>query len=95
MSYNILRTSERHKRTTQATTMGGTIIIGIKSIAKLAYMMNEDGSKKGKNYYGRQKLLDYDKFIMEHKVEKVNPKVDYNIDFGELADEFITEYINE
>ena len=91
-------TSERtNKQSTnkQQTTMGGTIIIGIKSIAKLAYMMNEDGSKKGKNYYGRQKLLDYDKFVMEHKAEKVNPKVDYNIDFGELAEEFITEYINE
>jgi len=57
--------------------------------------MNEDGSKKGRNYYGRQKLLDYDKFVMEHKAEKVNPKVDYNIDFEELAEEFITEYINE
>jgi hypothetical protein len=75
--------------------MGGTIIIGIKSIAKLAYMMNEDGSKKGKNYYGRQKLLDYDKFIMENKVKNVIQKKDYNIDFGELAEEFITEYINE
>lgn len=78
--------------------MGGTIIIGIKSIAKLAYMMNEDGSKKGKNYYGRQKLLDYDKFIMENKVNKVEnviQKKDYNIDFGELAEEFIAEYINE
>lgn len=57
--------------------------------------MNEDSGKKGKNYYGRQKLLDYDKFIMENKVEKVSPKVDYNIDFGELAEEFIAEYINE
>ena len=75
--------------------MGGTIIIGIKSIAKLAYMMNEDGSKKGKNYYGRQKLLDYDKFIMENKVKNVIQKKDYNIDFGELAEEFIAEYINE
>jgi hypothetical protein len=78
--------------------MGGTIIIGIKSIAKLAYMMNEDSSKKGKNYYGRQKLLDYDKFIMENKINKVEnviQKKDYNIDFGELAEEFITEYINE
>jgi hypothetical protein len=78
--------------------MGGTIIIGIKSIAKLAYMMNEDGSKKGKNYYGRQKLLDYDKFIMENKINKVEnviQKKNYNIDFGELAEEFITEYINE
>ena len=75
--------------------MGGTIIIGIKSIAKLAYMMNADGSKKGKNYYGRQKLLDYDKFIMENKVKNVIQKKDYNIDFGELAEEFITEYINE
>jgi hypothetical protein len=78
--------------------MGGTIIIGIKSIAKLAYMMNEDGSKKGKNYYGRQKLLDYDKFIMESKINKVEnviQKKDYNIDFGELAEEFIAEYINE
>jgi hypothetical protein len=78
--------------------MGGTIIIGIKSIAKLAYMMNEDGSKKGKNYYGRQKLLDYDKFIMENKINKVEnviQKKDYNIDFGELAEEFIAEYINE
>jgi hypothetical protein len=78
--------------------MGGTIIIGIKSIAKLAYMMNEDSSKKGKNYYGRQKLLDYDKFIMENKINKVEnviQKKDYNIDFGELAEEFIAEYINE
>jgi|688.fasta_scaffold1781920_2 hypothetical protein len=78
--------------------MGGTIIIGIKSIAKLAYMMNEDGSKKGKNYYGRQKLLDYNKFIMESKINKVEnviQKKDYNIDFGELAEEFIAEYINE
>jgi hypothetical protein len=75
--------------------MGGTIIIGIKSIAKLAYMMNEDGSKKGKNYYGRQKLLDYDKFIMENKVKNVIQKKDYNIDFGELAEEFIAEYINK
>jgi hypothetical protein len=75
--------------------MGGTIIIGIKSIAKLAYMMNEDSSKKGKNYYGRQKLLDYDKFIMENKIEKVSQKKDYNIDFGELAEEFVAEYINE
>jgi hypothetical protein len=78
--------------------MGGTIIIGIKSIAKLAYMMNEDGSKKGKNYYGRQRLLDYDKFIMENKINKVEnviQKKDYNIDFGELAEEFIAEYINE
>jgi hypothetical protein len=58
-------------------------------------MMNEDGNKKGKNYYGKQKLLDYDKFIMENKTEKVNPKVEYNIDFGELADEFIAEYVNE
>jgi hypothetical protein len=78
--------------------MGGTIIIGIKSIAKLAYMMNEDSSKKGKNYYGRQKLLDYDKFIMENKINKVEnviQKKDYNIDFSELAEEFIAEYINE
>ncbi len=75
--------------------MGGNVIIGIKSIAKLAYMMNEDVNKKGKNYYGRQKLLDYDKFIMENKVEKVKPKVEYNIDFDELAEEFIAEYINE
>ncbi len=75
--------------------MGGNIIIGIKSIAKLAYMMNEDGNKKRKKYYGRQKLLDYDKFIMENKVEKVKPKVEYNIDFDELAEEFIAEYINE
>jgi hypothetical protein len=78
--------------------MGGTIIIGIKSIAKLAYMMNEDRSKKGKNYYGRQKLLDYDKFIMENKINKVEnviQKKDYNIDFSELAEEFIAEYINE
>ena len=58
-------------------------------------MMNEDGSKKGKNYYGRQKLLDYDKFIMENKIEKVSQKKDYNIDFSELAEEFIAEYINE
>lgn len=60
--------------------------------------MNEDGSKKGKNYYGRQKLLDYDKFIMENKINKVEnviQKKNYNIDFGELAEEFITEYINE
>lgn len=60
--------------------------------------MNEDSSKKGKNYYGRQKLLDYDKFIMENKINKVEnviQKKDYNIDFGELAEEFITEYINE
>jgi len=75
--------------------MGGNVIIGIKSIAKLAYMMNEDVTKKGKNYYGRQKLLDYDKFIIENKVEKVKPKVEYNIDFDELAEEFIAEYINE
>lgn len=75
--------------------MGGNVIIGIKSIAKLAYMMNEDVNKKGKNYYGRQKLLDYDKFIIENKVEKVKPKVEYNIDFDELAEEFIAEYINE
>jgi hypothetical protein len=75
--------------------MGGTIIIGIKSIAKLAYMMNEDSSKKGKNYYGRQKLLDYDKFIMENKIENVIQKKDYKIDFSELAEEFIAEYINE
>lgn len=61
-------------------------------------MMNEDGSKKGKNYYGRQKLLDYNKFIMESKINKVEnviQKKDYNIDFGELAEEFIAEYINE
>ncbi len=57
--------------------------------------MNEDGNKKRKKYYGRQKLLDYDKFIMENKVEKVKPKVEYNIDFDELAEEFIAEYINE
>ncbi len=60
--------------------------------------MNEDSSKKGKNYYGRQKLLDYDKFIMENKINKVEnviQKKDYNIDFSELAEEFIAEYINE
>jgi hypothetical protein len=75
--------------------MGGNVIIGIKSIMKLAYMMNEDVTKKGKNYYGRQKLLDYEKFIIENKVEKVKPKVEYNIDFDELAEEFISEYVNE
>jgi len=68
--------------------MGGNVIVGIKSIAKLFYMMNEDGNKKAKNYYGKQNLLDYDRFVKENKV-------DYNVDFGELADEFIAEYINE
>jgi hypothetical protein len=62
--------------------MGGNVIGGIKSIAKLFYMMNEDSNKKAKN------LLDYDRFVKENKV-------DYNIDFDELADEFIAEYINE
>jgi hypothetical protein len=61
--------------------MGGN---GIKSIAKLFYMMNEDGNKKAK----KQNLLDYDRFVKENKE-------DYNIDFDELADEFIAEYINE
>jgi hypothetical protein len=32
---------------------------------------------------------------MENKVEKVMPDVEYNIDFGELAEEFIAEYVNE
>jgi len=44
--------------------------------------MNEDNNKKAKN------MLDYDRFVKENKV-------DYNIDFDELADEFIAEYINE
>jgi hypothetical protein len=70
--------------------MGGNVIVGIKSIAKLLYMMNEDGTKKAKNYYGKQTLLDYDRFVKENKKE-----VDYNVDFDELADEFIAEYINE
>jgi hypothetical protein len=61
--------------------MGGN---GIKSIAKLF----EDGNKKAKNYYGKQNLLYYDRFVKENKV-------DYNIDFDELADEFIAEYIDE
>ena len=28
--------------------MGGNVIVGIKSIAKLFYMMNEDGNKNAK-----------------------------------------------
>jgi hypothetical protein len=64
--------------------MGGNV----KSITKLFYMMNEDGNKKAKNYYGKQNLLYYDRFVKENKV-------DYNIDFDELADEFIAEYIDE
>jgi hypothetical protein len=68
--------------------MGGNVIVGIKSIAKLLYMMNEDGNKKAKNYYGKQNLLDYDRFVKKNKEE-------YNLDFDELADEFIAEYINE
>jgi hypothetical protein len=74
--------------------MGGNIIIGIKSIAKFVYMMNEDSNKKGKNYYGKQILLDYDKFVKEVKAEKA-VNVDYNIDFDELAEEFIWEYIKD
>jgi hypothetical protein len=50
--------------------MGGNV----KSIAKLLYMMNEDGNK--------------DRFVKKNKE-------DYNLDFDELADEFIAEYIDE
>lgn len=74
--------------------MGGNVIIGIKSIAKLVYMMNENSNKKGKNYYGKQILLDYDKFVKETKADKA-VNIDYNIDFDELADEFIAEYIKD
>lgn len=55
--------------------------------------MNEDTNKKGKNYYGKQIMLDYDKFVKENKETKAS--IDYNIDFDELADEFIAEYIRE
>jgi hypothetical protein len=78
--------------------MGGHLIVGIKSIAKLVYIMNEDTNKKGKNYYGKQIMLDYDKFVKENKEKKAKPSepsIDYNIDFDELADEFITEYIRD
>jgi hypothetical protein len=74
--------------------MGGNVIIGIKSIAKLVYMMNENSNKKGKNYYGKQILLDYDKFVKEAKADKA-VNIDYNIDFDELAEEFISEYIKD
>ena len=75
--------------------MGGHLIVGIKSIAKLVYMMNEDTNKKGKNYYGKQIMLDYDKFVKENKETKAKSSIDYNIDFEELADEFIAEYIRD
>ena len=78
--------------------MGGHLIVGIKSIAKLVYMMNEDTNKKGKNYYGKQIMLDYDKFVKENKATKAKPcepNIDYNIDFDELGEEFITEYIRD
>lgn len=35
--------------------MGGNVIVGIKSIAKLFYMMNEDGNK--------------DRFVKENKID--------------------------
>ena len=59
--------------------------------------MNENSNKKGKNYYGKQILLDYDKFVKEAKADKADKAVniDYNIDFDELAEEFISEYIKD
>jgi hypothetical protein len=76
---------------TSEAIMGGHLIVGIKSIAKLVYMMNEDTNKKGKNYYGKQIMLDYDKFVKENKETKAKS----SIDFDELADEFIAEYIKD
>ena len=99
----LLLIKHKRKRPTSdlQAIMGGHLIVGIKSIAKLVYMMNEDTNKKGKNYYGKQIMLDYDKFVKENKETKVKPSephetsIDYNIDFDELADEFIAEYIRE